>query len=116
MEPRNRSRRASGTDTQLFGSHLPRCVSEEHRGRLRAALSFSPLLKPMSFLSGDLMSGPPDQGLPERSCRSDGGDLVPRPHVGTRFLDAFVLPSPTCPQVGPCIWPVSAAADRQRAG
>lgn len=75
---------------------------------MRGALSFSPLLKTMSFLSGDLMSGPPDQGWPERSCRSDGGDLVPRPRVGTRFLDAFVLPSPTCPQVGPCIWPVSA--------
>ena len=41
--------------------------------------------------------------------RSDGGDLVPTPHLGTRFLDVFVFPSPTCPQVGPCTWPVSAA-------
>lgn len=116
MEPHNKLRRASGTDTRLFRSHLPRCVSEVRCSRARGALSFSPLLKTVSFLSGDLMSGPPDQGWPERSCRSDGGDLVPRPHLGTRFLNVFVFPSPTCPQVGPCMWPVSAAPAYQWAG
>ena len=112
MDPHNKWRRASGSITRLFSSHLPELrFLRRNAAECGCALSFFSLPEDPcpSYLKAWRQDPPPKGGQNTRAVLMVGS-LVHRPHLGGMFPWCIFLSfSYTCPQVGLCAQPVYAA-------